>query len=296
MGAATAKHVGLLEGLSSILDSLRVAGPLKKRCMKYQAFASLNNCNRDTEACFSTLSLELQTAIKLHMFDQLVRTTPFFRSIPMDTLKDIVSAFEEFVFSPGDVVIQKGDVGTDMFFISKGMVEVTIVTGEIIAIKSVGEYFGELGLVYDQPRAAQVSAKTFTILARLTRKDFHGIVRHRPELKNMIVKKIRSSVHERNAMVPDQTDGEDVPLLSADREHPTSGEELIALALSEVPKQAEHHGGQCDIDTLHSSIQRLIVEVGRLSGQVGAMESRLNGIDKQLAASADDQSRLFSTL
>merc|ERR1719277_2087639 len=116
----------------------------------------------------------------------------------------MVKAFELSVFSPGDMVVTKGEVGSEMFFIVKGVVDILIEDGAHqrrasmkVAEKRMGDYFGEVALVLDnQVRTAWVCAHTFCVLAQLTRSAFEECMRGAPEVRQAMVHRIRLAEHQ----------------------------------------------------------------------------------------------------
>ena len=87
----------------------------------YHTFLSVHNVNKGAyaELC-SGLSKSLHQELKMHLFETLVLTAPFFQEIPSNVVVQMVMAFEEDVFAPGDLIINQGEVGTELFFVIKG--------------------------------------------------------------------------------------------------------------------------------------------------------------------------------
>jgi len=50
------------------------------------------------------------------------------------------------VFQPGDYIIREGSVGTKMYFIQEGIVDIVTKTGEVATSLSDGSYFGGIYL------------------------------------------------------------------------------------------------------------------------------------------------------
>ena len=68
-------------------------------------------------------------------------------------------------FQPGDMIIERGDPPTHFFVIKQGEVEVTRATpkdpnGEVMAVLGPGSFFGEKALLSNEPRVANVRART----------------------------------------------------------------------------------------------------------------------------------------
>ena len=89
----------------------------------------------------------------------LVEQVPFFKHAGAKFLRDIIPRFDERQFSPGEIVLHEGDVGDEMYFLTKGHVEV-LRSGvpEPLAVLREGSFFGELAILRDAPRAATIRA------------------------------------------------------------------------------------------------------------------------------------------
>lgn len=87
----------------------------------------------------------------------------------------ILDAMFECNYEAGEVVIHQGEMGDFFYVVDQGEVEV-IKHGEHIS--EIGErgYFGELALIYGQPRAATVKAKTCCKLWAIDRASYRRIL------------------------------------------------------------------------------------------------------------------------
>ena len=72
----------------------------------------------------------------------LVASVPFFSDADPNFVNEVVTKLEYEVFQPGDVIIQEATVGTKMYFIQEGVVEVVTSGGQVVATLSDGSYFG----------------------------------------------------------------------------------------------------------------------------------------------------------
>eukprot|EP00929_Paragymnodinium_shiwhaense_P108130 TRINITY_DN74447_c0_g1_i1.p1 TRINITY_DN74447_c0_g1~~TRINITY_DN74447_c0_g1_i1.p1 ORF type:complete len:664 (+),score=106.85 TRINITY_DN74447_c0_g1_i1:74-2065(+) len=191
--AMTRTHLERMAALSLVLDSLFVPASLKVRCLRYHSFLSIHKANRsEYEDLFAPLGKYLQEDIKVHLFNDLVRTAPFFRALPDEVMAELVVAFEEQVFGPREYIVRRGDLSSEVYFVMKGSCEVIAEDRTTLAVKRVGDYFGEIGLIMETPRTASVRAKTFCIVARLDRASFDRICADAPLVRDLVVDQIRS--------------------------------------------------------------------------------------------------------
>eukprot|EP00754_Rhynchopus_humris_P003010 Rhum_TRINITY_DN11643_c0_g1::Rhum_TRINITY_DN11643_c0_g1_i1::g.45955::m.45955/K04739/PRKAR; cAMP-dependent protein kinase regulator len=84
----------------------------------------------------------------------------------------------------GDVVCREGTTGDTFFMIEQGTVSVETVERREICRLGEGDYFGELALLYSQPRKATVIAVEKTHLVCLRRKAFESYLGNLEELKH----------------------------------------------------------------------------------------------------------------
>jgi cAMP-dependent protein kinase regulator len=111
-----------------------------------------------------------QTLQKSFMFDGID---------PVD-METIILATKECPFAPGTKVIEEGESGDFLFVIEKGTLECfKQIDGESKVVKTCteGDVFGELALLYNCPRAADVVARDSCICWQLDRDTFNSIVK-----------------------------------------------------------------------------------------------------------------------
>jgi CRP/FNR family transcriptional regulator, cyclic AMP receptor protein len=86
----------------------------------------------------------------------------------------------------GAVIFDIGSPSDCMYAIQQGGVEVRV-KGEPIERLQAGHVFGELGLIDDQPRSAQVIATTDCELVRIDRKRFQFLIQQTPSFALQIM-------------------------------------------------------------------------------------------------------------
>ncbi len=110
-------------------------------------------------------------------------TVPLFKSLGAE-----VAAFSQMAreksYPKGSVILFEDDPGDSLFVVRAGRVKVVLVAEDgrevILGILGVGEHFGELSLIDDQPRSAHVVAMEDSTLLVLRRDDFRRRVEQSP--------------------------------------------------------------------------------------------------------------------
>lgn len=103
----------------------------------------------------------------------------------LDNLQDwerltVADALESVSFEAGEDIVREGDVGNEFFIVIDGTADVTQKrkNGTVKKVGQLGssDYFGELALILDRPRAATVTAKTFLKCVKLDRSRFERVM------------------------------------------------------------------------------------------------------------------------
>ncbi|KAL9549120.1 hypothetical protein MBANPS3_005365 [Mucor bainieri] len=100
---------------------------------------------------------------KRNMHEEFLKGVPLFQSLELSEIHKIADALEPVSFRDNDIVLKQGDVGQDFYLIERGtaLFYKTDEHGrqQLVNEMKQGDYFGELALLTDKPRAATVVAK-----------------------------------------------------------------------------------------------------------------------------------------
>ncbi len=111
-------------------------------------------------------------------------TVPLFRSLAAAEVSAFSQMAREKSYPKGSVILFEDDPGDSLFVVRAGRVKVVLVAEDgrevILGILGVGEHFGELSLIDDQPRSAHVVAMEESTLLVLRREDFRRRVEQSP--------------------------------------------------------------------------------------------------------------------
>ena len=113
--------------------------------------------------------------------DILVRKVPFLAELSSDRINAITSMLKSRFTLPGEMVISKGETGSAMYFISSGSVLVEL-EDQNVQLGS-GDFFGEIALLVEVARTANVRSLGFCQLLKLERRDFLPFLNANADLK-----------------------------------------------------------------------------------------------------------------
>lgn len=101
----------------------------------------------------------------------LLRSLEIFAPVAPPTLEALARRLVTVSATTGTEVVREGETSDRFYVIRSGSVEVTA-GGRVLRVESVGDFFGEIGLIRDVPRTATVTALEPTELLALDRDDF----------------------------------------------------------------------------------------------------------------------------
>jgi CRP/FNR family transcriptional regulator, cyclic AMP receptor protein len=111
-------------------------------------------------------------------------TVPLLSRIPPEELRQFAEVTREKEYPRGSVILFEDDPGDSLFIVRDGRVKVVLVAEDgrevVLGVLGVGEHFGELSLIDDQPRSAHVIAMEDSTLLVLRRDDFRRRVEATP--------------------------------------------------------------------------------------------------------------------
>lgn len=111
---------------------------------------------------------------------------PLFKGAHDTLMHTLTLALTPTAAAAGEEIVTLGDVGAEMYFISRGTVEVVDGSGKILKTMGEGDFFGELALLCDQPRVATVRAATPCDLFMLDKADFARALKEYPQFADSI--------------------------------------------------------------------------------------------------------------
>lgn len=100
----------------------------------------------------------------------------FLRDLPLSRARQLLHVARRLSLPSGELVVTQGARGDSFYIIVNGQVQV-VKDGVPLKRYRAGDYFGEVALILDQPRAADVVARTDVDLLAIDRDDFMTLLR-----------------------------------------------------------------------------------------------------------------------
>ncbi|EQC28764.1 hypothetical protein SDRG_13447 [Saprolegnia diclina VS20] len=129
------------------------------------------------------MSEPLRKEIAIFMYRDMLAKIPLFRTANDQLLGLICMCLHTVIYLPRDIIITRGELGKDLFVISKGSVVVLAEAHsleETDVVLTEGDFFGEVGLLMAVERTRTVVAKTICELGVLAKVDFDSVMHQFP--------------------------------------------------------------------------------------------------------------------
>ncbi|MBS3786671.1 cyclic nucleotide-binding domain-containing protein [Candidatus Bipolaricaulota bacterium] len=125
-----------------------------------------------------------------------LKEVPLFSSFSKKQLKSVVKTAKEKEFEEGDTIVREGEATKVGFYlILDGQVEVKRGDKSLAKLGS-GQFFGEMAVLDEKPRSADVIAITDTKCLLLTNWDFKALIKTYPEMAMNVISELASRLRQ----------------------------------------------------------------------------------------------------
>ncbi|XP_018563062.1 potassium/sodium hyperpolarization-activated cyclic nucleotide-gated channel 2 isoform X1 [Anoplophora glabripennis] len=212
----------------------------------------------DEECILGELSEKLREDVINYNCRSLVASVPFFANADSNFVSDVVTKLKYEVFQPGDIIIKEGTIGSKMYFIQEGIVDIVMANGEVATSLSDGSYFGEICLLTNARRVASVRAETYCNLFSLSVDHFNAVLDQYPLMRRTM----ESVAAERSVRWLNKI-GKNPNLLAHREEDLGSESKTISAVVNALAAEADHvNMSDESMARLHAS-ERSLQDLGR---------------------------------
>ncbi|HSM71339.1 MAG TPA: cyclic nucleotide-binding domain-containing protein, partial [Anaerolineales bacterium] len=130
-----------------------------------------------------------------------------FPGIKPDEIEELIASSEVHSYAPGSILCREDAVEDRFYMILEGEAEVTKIINNvethILNLLGPGDFFGEMALIHNTPRAATVTAKTPLTTLELDKAGFDRALRNSSSIAMAMVSEISERLRENDQMAVD---------------------------------------------------------------------------------------------
>ena len=156
------------DGMGQKVNSIGPGGSFGELALMYNAPRAATVVSTEKESTLWALDrvtfrrILMDSAFqRRRMYESFLEEVPLLSTLTLYERSKIADALDTRKFGPGEIIIKEGDPGEAFFILESGEAEVykNETGNQVIKQYQKGDYFGELALLDDKPRAASVVAK-----------------------------------------------------------------------------------------------------------------------------------------
>lgn len=148
MNASRSEFQQRMDGVKQYMEFRKVGKDLERRVIKWFDYIWTNKQSLDEQQVLSTLPDKLKAEIAIHVHLETLRRVAIFQDCEPGLLVELVLKLTLAVYSPGDYICRKGDIGKEMYIIKKGKLSVVGDDGKtVFATLGEGIVFGEISIL-----------------------------------------------------------------------------------------------------------------------------------------------------
>ncbi|POM64928.1 Hypothetical protein PHPALM_19473 [Phytophthora palmivora] len=182
-----------LSMIQTFIRKKRLPRTLKVRLMRYFRHYIAKTSTFDERELLCEFSLSLRGEILHETYKNTFFRIPAFKRLSFQFVLDMAMFIKPLIVVNGDVLAKEGCVGTEMFILNTGIIEVRrtapentdwIVVLEILTERGV---FGEVSLLEYAPHANSYTAKATSDLFTLPKEDFDHLIEEYPDAEHAMI-------------------------------------------------------------------------------------------------------------
>ena len=177
-----------LNDLYAFIKHYHIPNHLQGPIFNYYNHIYSKRLSDNDQKIISDLPSALRNELQVYMNMKLIQNLPVFKYCSQDCLKAVAKSLKQEHYGPEDTIIKMGETGKEMFFIGHGIVDIALEDGTLVSQLQEGQFFGEMALLKQTKRNANVRAASYCDLYRLSKEQFLEIIKTYPELYENIAK------------------------------------------------------------------------------------------------------------
>ncbi|XP_023617238.1 cyclic nucleotide-gated cation channel alpha-3 [Myotis lucifugus] len=264
MNASRTEFQAKIDSIKQYMQLRKVTKDLETRVIRWFDYLWANRKTVDEKEVLKSLPDKLKAEIAINVHLDTLKKVRIFQDCEAGLLVELVLKLRPAVFSPGDYICKKGDIGREMYIIKEGKLAVVADDGLTqFVVLSDGSYFGEISILNikgsksGNRRTANIRSIGYSDLFCLSKDDLMEALTEYPDAKKALEEK------GRQILMKDNLIDEDLAKAGADPQ--------------DIEEKVEHL--ESSLDTLQTRFARLLAEY---SASQMAVKQRLSQLESQV--------------
>uniref|UniRef100_A0A8C5LQY7 Cyclic nucleotide gated channel subunit alpha 3 n=1 Tax=Leptobrachium leishanense TaxID=445787 RepID=A0A8C5LQY7_9ANUR len=198
MNASRAEFQAKIDSIKQYMQFRKVTKDLEARVIKWFDYLWTNKKTMDEKEVLKNLPDKLKAEIAINVHLETLKKVRIFQDCEAGLLVELVLKLRPQVFSPGDYICRKGDIGREMYIIKEGKLAVVADDGVTqFVVLSDGSYFGEISILNikgsksGNRRTANIRSIGYSDLFCLSKDDLMEALTEYPDAKSVLEEKGR---------------------------------------------------------------------------------------------------------
>ncbi|XP_053561433.1 cyclic nucleotide-gated cation channel alpha-3 [Bombina bombina] len=198
MNASRADFQSKIDSIKQYMQFRKVTKDLEGRVIKWFDYLWTNKKTVDEKEVLKNLPDKLKAEIAINVHLDTLKKVRIFQDCEAGLLVELVLKLRPQVFSPGDYICRKGDIGREMYIIKEGKLAVVADDGVTqFVVLSDGSYFGEISILNikgsksGNRRTANIRSIGYSDLFCLSKDDLMESLTEYPDAKTALEEKGR---------------------------------------------------------------------------------------------------------
>uniref|UniRef100_A0A8C7E7A7 Cyclic nucleotide gated channel subunit alpha 1 n=1 Tax=Naja naja TaxID=35670 RepID=A0A8C7E7A7_NAJNA len=196
MNAAREEFQAKIDAIKQYMQFRNVSKDLEKRVIKWFDYLWTNKKAVNEREVLKFLPDKLRAEIAINVHLETLKKVQIFSDCEAGLLVELVLKLQPQVYSPGDYICRKGDIGREMYIIKEGKLAVVADDGVTqFVVLSDGSYFGEISILNikgskaGNRRTANIRSLGYSDLFCLHKDDLMEALIEYPEAKTLLEEK-----------------------------------------------------------------------------------------------------------
>lgn len=205
MNAARVEFQAKIDSIKQYMQFRKVTKDLEARVVKWFDYLWTEGKTCDEKQVLKNLPDKLKAEIAINVHLETLSKVRIFQDCEAGLLIELVLKLQPQVFSPGDYICKKGDIGREMYIIKEGKLAVVADDGITqFVVLSDGAYFGEISILgikgskAGNRRTANIRSVGYSDLFALSKDDLMEVLIEYPDAKYALEEKGRAILMKDN--------------------------------------------------------------------------------------------------